>query len=97
MQIDLDKELVLHLERIKALADEAGEDEGQSYASRASAMGALTNILRDITKTQAEVINLNRLIRIEAAVTEVLKQFLSANDFEQFLAALEAHLDTSDL
>lgn len=92
MKIDLSLEIADHFDRIKTLAETAESDPNESYSSRASAMTALTGIIRDLVKEQDKVINMERLMAIEATVIEVCNKHLSNEAREQFLNELEAKL-----
>jgi len=93
MKIDLNKKIQTHLQRLESLANEAAGDTEESYSSRASALTALTAVLKELTKTQAEVINMERLMRIEATTIEVLKRHLTSDQHEEFLLELEESLN----
>jgi len=92
MKIDLNEKIQTHLQRLESLANEAAEDDEESYSSRAAALTALTAVLKELTKTQAEVINMERLMRIEATTIEVLKRYLDLDQQEEFLKELEEKL-----
>jgi len=93
MKIDLNEKIQTHLARLEDLADEAADDAEESYSSRASALTALTAVLKELTKTQAEVINMERLMRIEATTIEVLKRHLTPDQQEEFLKELGEKLN----
>lgn len=93
MKIDLSEKIETHFARLESLAEEAAADDEESYSSRASALTALTNVLKELTKTQAEVINMERLMRIEATTIEVLKKHLTIEQQEEFLVELGARLN----
>ena len=52
MQVNLSSKIETHLERLETMAEEAAKDEDESYSSRASAMSALSNILKELVKSQ---------------------------------------------
>jgi len=89
MEINLEEKISEHFDRLESLADEAEGDVEESYSSRASAMGALTGMLRDLVNLQGKVINMERLIRIEALTIETLQKHLSEKQHEDFLKDLE--------
>lgn len=89
MQVNLNEEIADHLTRVKDLANEAADDDGESYSSRASAMRAMTDILRDLTKSQEEIINMERLMRFEQVTIELLKKKLDQKSFDAFIYTLE--------
>lgn len=92
MNINLNEEIGAHFQRLRNLANEAQEDEEQSFSSRASAMSALTSIIKELTKTQEEIINMERLMRIENVTIETVKQFLTPEQQGIFLERLEEML-----
>lgn len=93
MKIDLNVKIQEHLVRLESLAEEAVGDTEESYSSRASALTALTAVLKELTKTQAEVINMERLMRIEATTIAILKEYLTPDQHEEFLLDLEERLN----
>lgn len=95
MKIDLDEKIQLHFARLESLAEEAVGDTEESYSSRASALTALTNVLKELTKTQAEIINMERLMRIEATTIGILKKYLTPEQHEEFLIELAELLNVS--
>ena len=78
------------------LAQEAMENDDDSFSSRASAMGALTNAIRDLTKTQESIITMNRLLKAEQALVEAAKEIFSPEEYEVFTQKLEELLEKSD-
>lgn len=93
MQIDLNAKIMDHFVRLEDLAMEAAEDENESFSSRAAAMTAVSHILKELTKTQAEVVNMERLMRVEAVTIETLRMYLTPEQHENFLKKLEEMLD----
>ncbi len=93
MQINLSGKINEHFERVEGLAKEAADDKDGSFSSRAAAMSALTRILSELTVTQAEVHNMERLMRVEAVTIEVLEEFLTETQQEEFLQRLEKVLE----
>ncbi len=93
MNINLSEKIDIHFHRLENLAQEADTDENESFSSRASAMSALTSIIRELTKAQSEVVNMERLMKVEKKTIEVLKKYLSEDQQEQFLDELEAYID----
>jgi len=96
MQIDLNVEINEHFERLKELSQVAAEDMDESLSARASAMSALSALLRDLTKAQAEILNMQRLQHIEATTIMVLKEFLTPKQHEKFLTTLETALQINE-
>lgn len=92
MNINLAAEIKRQFDRCSALADEAEADDEESYSSRASALKALTDILRDLTKMQEEIINMERLMSVEATTIEVLRDFLTIEQQEAFMVSLTERL-----
>ena len=88
MQININEKLTEHLKRVEDLAIEAEADAEEGYSSRASAMTAVTTMLKELVKVQAEVINMERLMRLEALTIETMKEFLPPDQHEEFLKKL---------
>ncbi len=93
MKIDLSKELADHFERIRGIAEEAADDPEESYSSRSSAMTSMSAILRDLTKTQESVVNMERLMIIERVTIATVGKFLSEQQKEEFTEELQRMLD----
>lgn len=89
MQINLNQKISEHLQRLEDLAREAEDDEEQSFSSRASAMSALTGMFKELVKSQAEVVNMERMMRIERITIETVKKYLTLEQSEVFLQDLE--------
>jgi len=92
MNINLSEKIAEQFIRLEELADEASSDQDESFSSRASAMTALTTIIKELTKAQSEVINMERLMKIEQTTIEVLREHLSHSQQEEFLNTLESRL-----
>lgn len=92
MKIDLSQKIAEHFDRLEALAIETESDESQSFSSRASAMTALSGMLVTLTKTQEEIVNMQRLQKIERVTIEVVKKYLNEKQTEDFLQELELML-----
>lgn len=93
MNINLSDKISTHFDRLETMANEAAIDDDESFSSRSSAMRALTDILQELTKAQAEVINMERLMKIEKITVDTVKKHLNANQQISFLADLESSLD----
>lgn len=79
MKIDLSREMQEHLVRVKKLAHEAEENlEEESFSSRASALRSMSELLRELTKSQAEVVNMQRLLAVESAVIDTANKHLDS-------------------
>lgn len=89
MLVDLNEEIVAHLQRVRELADEAKNDDEESFSSRASAMTAFSNLLRDLTKTQKEIVNMGRIQRLEQALVETVKEIFTEDQYELFCKKFE--------
>ncbi len=75
MNIDLSSKLADHFKRLEDLADEAVEDDsGESYSSRASAMSALTQIIKDLIINQEKVYNMKNLQELQSSIVEALEE-----------------------
>lgn len=85
MKIDLSEKITTHFKRLEDLADSASKDEEESYSSRASAMSALTSVIKELTKTQSEVVNMERLMHIEQLTIETLQKHLTHDQMNTFL------------
>lgn len=92
MQININEKLAEHFNRVEQLANEAVEDGEEKFSSRAAAMSSVTTMLAQLTKIQEEVINMERLMRIEKATIDTLKAHLTPDQHEKFLLALEKSL-----
>lgn len=92
MKIDLNQEIEEHFQRLKDLAEDAENDAEEKLSGRAAAMSALSSMLRELTKTQAEVINMARLQRIEKVTVDVMKEYLSQKQMDDYLSRLEEAL-----
>lgn len=92
MKIDLNSEIHSQLRRCRALAQEAEEDQGSPLSQRAAALVAMSNLLKEITRVQLEVINLQRLQVLEATIIELLSETLSNEQLEEFIAEYERRL-----
>jgi len=88
MQIDLNKEITAHFTRIEGLAEQASKDQDESFSSRASAMTALTAIIKELTKTQAEVINMELILKTEQALIEAAKEIFPSDKYHIFTEKL---------
>lgn len=74
MKIDLTEKISTHFERLEALADEASQpDQDESYSSRASAMTALTGVIRELIKEQEKLNNMATLQELQSAIVEALE------------------------
>ena len=94
MQIDLNQEVADHLRRVTKLAEEAELDDSQGFQSRASAMSALTAILTQLTKSQESLITMQRLQETERIIIDTVKDYLSEEQLQHVLEALERNLST---
>ena len=55
-------------------------------------MTALNNLLKEITKSQLEVINMSRLQLLEQTLIDLLPEFLSDTQITDFMAEYERRL-----
>ena len=92
MNINLNEKIGEHLARLESLAQEADSDHEESYSSRAAAMRALSQMLAELSKTQAEVINMERLMRLEQILKDTIRKYLPEEHYESFLKDLETSL-----
>ena len=75
MKIDLAEKISTHFKRLEALADEASQpDQDESYSSRASAMTALTAVIKELTKEQEKINNMATLQELQSAIVEALEE-----------------------
>lgn len=93
MKIDLNEKVEAHFQRLEELAEDAAEDHEESFSSRASAMTALSKMLTELTKTQAEIINMARLQRVEQALIEAAKEIFAPEDYNIFTDKLQELLN----
>lgn len=89
MNINLNDKIEAHLTRLENMAKEAEGDEEQSYSNRSAAMRTYSDILKDLVKSQAEIINMERLMKIESVTIETILQFLNTEQIKQFYDLLE--------
>jgi len=94
--IRLNAELNEHYDRLKNLAIEAETNQIDSLGQRASAMGSLTTLLKEIIKEQKEVINLERLQIMEQSLIKTMKKYLSEDQQAEFVITYEDALQTLD-
>jgi aspartokinase len=92
MNIDLNEEMHRHLVRVRNLADDAADDMDEKMAGKAAAMSTMTNLLKEITKTQESIYNMERLQKIEQALIEAAQTHLNEEQLHLFLADLEQRL-----
>ena len=93
MQIDLSKEMAMHFKRLNDLAEEAAKDKEESYSSRASAMSALTAVIKELTKTQAEIVNMAAIQELQSAIVEALEDH-DPEFKKEVIVILERRLET---
>lgn len=84
MKIDLSDKIEKHFSRIEKLAEQASLDKDESYSSRASAMTAMTAMLKELTKTQADIINIGLILKTEQALIEAAKEIFPSNQYHIF-------------
>jgi len=92
MNVDLNAEINAQLKRCKDLADDATEDGESPLSQRAAALTTLNNLLKEITKSQLEVINMSRLQALEQTLIDLLPEFLSDDQTQEFMAEYERRL-----
>jgi hypothetical protein len=97
MNVDLNVEINAQLKRCVALANEAEEDGGSPLSQRAAALTTLNNLLKEITKSQLEVVNMSRLQVLEQTIIDLLPQFLPPEQIEEFMAEYEKRLAIIEL
>lgn len=88
--LDLDEELLAQYKRARRLLALAEHDEEVPLSQKATALNAISTIITNITKTQTELYNAERLKTLELVLISVLKRFPEIK--EQFLAEYEAAL-----
>jgi len=89
MQINLSDEIANHFERLRSLAEEAGKDSEESFSSRASAMSALTGIIKELTKEQEKVANMDMILKTEQALIEAAREIFAPEDYHIFTNKLQ--------
>ena len=92
MKLDLNEKINEHLIRLEDLARETEDDESQSFSSRAAALNSLSSMLRDLTKSQAEIVNMERMMKVEQVTIETVRKYLKPEQYEDFMADLESVL-----
>jgi len=75
MKIDLSKEMSDHFNRLKTVAEEAETSEDESLSARASALSAMTALIKELVKTQAEITNMAALQELQSAIVEALEEY----------------------
>jgi hypothetical protein len=95
MLLDLNKEVLDHFQRIKTIAVEAEHDAEESYSSRAAAMSALSSILRELTKTQSEILSMQLIQNLQAAIVEALEDY-DQELKDKVIELLEARLNRDE-
>lgn len=89
--LDLDEELLAQYKRARRLLALAEHDEEVPLSQKATALNAISTIITNITKTQTELYNAERLKTLELVLVSVLKRFPEIK--EQFLAEYAAALN----
>jgi len=93
MQINLSQEMSDHFERLKIIAEEAKDSEEESLSSRASALSACTALIKELVKVQSEVVNMERLMKVERVTISVLKKYLNEKQVDEFMSELTEMLN----
>jgi len=88
MKIDLNQKVNAHFQRLELLAKDAAADRDEGFSARASAMTAYSKMLQELTKTQAEIINMNRLQKVEQALIETVKEIFPPEKYHIFTEKL---------
>lgn len=97
MNLDLASEIMEQFERVKRLAEEADYgDTDDSLSGRAAAMRPLTSMLKELTESQALIVNMKRLNAIEAALIESAKENFDEFQMKKFVDDVELRLNRSD-
>lgn len=89
MQIDLSEEIASHFKRLTQLADMALDDDEQSYSSRTAPMTSLSTLIAQLTRSQAEVVNMEALIKTEQALIEAVREYLEETQMLELLSRIE--------
>lgn len=97
MKVELSEKMSSHFKRLESLAEEAETDVEERYSSRASAMSALTSMLKELEKSQAKIYNMERLSHIEAETISTLKEFLTPEQHNKFLERLSERLQDNSI
>lgn len=92
MQIDLAAAVARQVKRAEDLADEAAADVEQGFAARASALNVLSSMLKELTKTQADLVNMASILRTERIIIETVKEHLTELELTQLIDKLEIKL-----
>jgi len=92
MTIDLPLAVEQHLKRVTDLAEEAATDTEQGYQSRSAAMSAVTTMLKELTKTQESLVNMERLQKTERVIVETCQEFLDSDQLGHVLKVLNDRL-----
>ena len=89
MKINLSTEIKDHFERLRTLSDAAVTDEHEKMSAKASVMSAMTALLRELTKTQEQLVNMERLLKVEQALIETVKEVLDEEGQKAFTKKLK--------
>lgn len=89
--LDLEHELLAQYKRATKLLNDIEYGSDIPLAQKASALNSITTILANITKTQTDLYNMERLKKLEAVLIDVLREFPEVQ--AQFMANYKARLD----
>lgn len=89
MEIDLKQEMEDQLFRLRRLADDAVNDDDESYSSRAAALSALSKLLHQMTAEMERVYNMERLQKVEQAIIEVFEEVGTETQKALFIRKLQ--------
>jgi len=95
MKINLSEKIGIHLLRIERLAEEAELDADEGFSARAAAMNTLTSIIKELTKTQAEIVNMEHLLKTEQALIEAAKEIFPPEQYHIFTDKLKELLENA--
>lgn len=90
--LDLEQELLQQYNLTKKLLGEVLEDDGVPANQKAQVVNSCTNILKELTQTQTELYNAERLKQMESALIRCLKT-LDKTAQQEFLMSYKHVLD----
>ena len=91
MKIDLSEKMDDHFARVEKLAEEAAGDEEATFSARASAMTAMTAVIKELTKEQEKIHNMSSIQELQSAIVEALEEY-SPELKDEVLKILERRL-----
>lgn len=89
-ELNLEQELVIQFMSVKELLNDVSRDVMTPANQKAQVINSLSSVLLQMTKSQTDLYNAERIKKIERAVIEVLGK-ISQKLAEEFLESYEKH------